>query len=68
MDKNTSKFIIMLGLTVSIKMAAKANYAPKWFGHVLRTEDNSEKIALNFEVRGKRKKGSQRAHGGREKL
>ena len=34
-------------------MTAKAN-ALKWFGHELRTEeDNSVRIALNFEVRGK---------------
>ena len=35
---------------------AKAN-ALRWFGYVLRAEeDNPVKMALNFELRGKRKK------------
>ena len=44
----------MLDLTVSMKMAANAL---KCFGHVLRAEDNPMRMALNFKVRGKRKKG-----------
>ena len=48
------KLMAKLGLTASIEMAA----ALKWFGHLLRTdEDNPVRMALNFEVRGKRKKG-----------
>ena len=55
--KNSNELMAMLGLTVSIEMAAKTN-ALRWFGHVLRTEeDNPVKKALNFEVDGKRKKG-----------
>ena len=47
----------MLGLTVSIEMAVKANVL-RWFGHVLRTKkDNSVRMTLKFEVRGKRKIG-----------
>ena len=38
----------MLGLSVSMEMAAKAN-ALRWFGHLLRTEANPVRIALNFE-------------------
>ena len=44
--KNTSELMTMLGLTVSMEMAAKEN-ALKWFGHVLRIEDNLVKMALN---------------------
>ena len=51
--KNTSELI---GLAVSMKMAAKAN-VPRWFGLMLRTEDNRVSTALNFEVRRKRKNG-----------
>jgi len=40
----------MLGLTASIETTAKVN-ALRWFGHVLRTEENS---ALKVEVLGKR--------------
>ena len=41
-------------------MAAKAL---KCFGHELRIEDNPVRMALNFEVRGKRKiKGTQKAN------
>jgi len=49
--------MIMLDLTTSIEMTAKAN-ALRWFGHALRTEENSAlKVALDFEVLEKRKRG-----------
>ena len=47
----------VLGLTVSMEMEAKTN-ALRWFRHELRTEeDNLVRMALNFEVSAKRKKG-----------
>ena len=54
--KNTGNLMTKLDLIVLMEMAAKAN-ALRWFGHVLRIEDNSVKMALNFEMRGKRTKG-----------
>ena len=48
----------MLGSTASMENAAKAN-ALRWFGHVLKAEDNPMKIAFNFMVKGK---NAQRAH------
>ena len=51
----------MLGLTVSLEMAAKAN-AQRWCRYVLRTKENNPfRMALNFEVRGKRR-CAQKAH------
>jgi len=48
--KNTKDLMNMLGLPASIEMTAKAN-ALRWFGHVLRTEENSVlRVALNFDV------------------
>ena len=41
-----------LGLNVSIETVAKAN-SLRWFGHVVKAEDNCLKMALNYEVRGK---------------
>ena len=52
-QKNTSKSMTMLGLTVLMKMAAKAN-ALRWFGHVFRAEDNRVRMAMNFEVKRKK--------------
>ena len=52
--KNTSKLTRMLGLTALMEMTAKAL---RWFGHLLRIEDNTMTMTLNFEVREKRKKG-----------
>ena len=34
--------------------------AIRWYGHVLRRDDDVLKIALNFEVNGKRKRGRPR--------
>jgi len=58
MDRKSTKDLMnMLGLTASIEITVKAN-ALRWFGHVLRTEENSTlKAALDFEVLGKRKRG-----------
>ena len=40
-----------------MEMAAKSNVL-RWFGHVLTAEkDNPVRMVVNFEVRGKRKKG-----------
>ena len=55
-DRNTSEVMSMLGLTVQMEMTANSN-ALRWFGHVLRAEDNPVNMALIFEVRGTRKKG-----------
>ena len=46
----------MLGLTASVKMVANAQ---GWFRLVLKAEDNPLGIALNFEVRKKRRVGAQ---------
>ena len=51
---NTSELMTVLGLTVLMKKAAKAN-APRWFGHLRAEKDNLVRMVLNFEVRGKRK-------------
>ena len=52
----------MLGLTVPTEMAAKAK-ALRQFGYKLKAkEDNSVRMALNFEVREKLKKKCPRAH------
>jgi len=58
MDRKSTKDLMnMLGLTASIERTAKAN-ALRWFGHILRTEENSVlKVALDFEVLGKTKRG-----------
>jgi len=68
MDRKSTKDLMnMLGLTALIEMTTKVN-ALRWFGHVLRTEENSAlKVALYLEVLGKRKRRLRRAHG-KEKL
>jgi len=59
--KSTKDLMTMLGLTASIEMTAKVN-ALRWFGHVLRTEENSALIvALDIVVPGKRE-DVRRAH------
>ena len=56
--KNTSELMIMLGLTAAMEMSAKA-IAMRWFEHVLRTkEDNAVRMALSFQVKGKKKERS----------
>ena len=44
--KNTSELVTILGLTSSTAIPAMAN-ALRWFGHVLETEDNPLRMALN---------------------
>ena len=51
--KSTSELMKMLGLTVFIKLAAKANEL-RWFGRVLRAEDNRVRMTLKFEVKEKK--------------
>ena len=51
--KNTIELITELGLKALMKMAANA---PRWFGYESRAEDDTVKMALNFEDSGKRKK------------
>ena len=47
----------MLGLKKTIGRLATAN-GVRWYGHVLRRDDNSVlRVALNLEVSGKRKRG-----------
>ena len=47
----------MLGLKETIDRLATANRV-RWYGHVLRRDDDSVfRVALNFEVSGKRKRG-----------
>ena len=60
MDKNTSELMTMLGLTVLMERAAKANAPRCFFGHVSKTENNPERMTLNFEESGKRKKHMER--------
>ena len=56
-------YIYMLGLKETIDQLAMAN-SVHWYGHVLRREDGHVlRRALDFEVEGQRKKGSQRGHG-----
>ena len=47
----------MLGLKETVGKMAKANKV-RWYGHVLRKDDgNVLRKALEFEVKGKRKRG-----------
>ena len=47
----------MLGLKKTIDRLAAAN-GVRWYGHVLRTDDDSVlRVALNLEMSGKRKRG-----------
>ena len=55
--KNTRELITVLGLTVSMEMAAKANTLEMIWELLRAKEDDPMRMALNFEVRGKRKKG-----------
>ena len=59
--KTTEEQMDMLGLKETIDRLATANGA-KWYGHVLRRDDDSVfRVALNFEVSGKRKRGRPKA-------
>ena len=55
--KTTEKQMGMLGLKETTDRLATANEV-RWYGHVLRRDDDSVlRVALNFEVSGKRKRG-----------
>ena len=55
--KTTEEQMDMLGLKETIDRLATAN-GVRWYGHVLRSDDDSVlRVALNFEVTGKRKRG-----------
>jgi len=51
--KNTEELIAMLGLEESLDRMAKAS-SMRWYGHVLRTEENNVLLkALHFELLGR---------------
>ena len=55
--KTTEEQMDMLGLKETIDRLATLN-GVRWYGHVLRRDDNSVlRVALNLEVSGKRKQG-----------
>ena len=55
--KRTEDLMEMLGLKETVVQMAKAN-GVRWYGHVLRRDDGHVlRKALEFEVRGKRKRG-----------
>ena len=57
-DRNTTEEQTdMLGLKETIDRLATAN-GVRWYGHVLRRDDNSVlRVALDLEVSGNRKRG-----------
>ena len=58
--KRTGNLMEMLGLKETVVQMAKAN-GVRWFGHVLRRDDGHIlRKALEFEVKGKRKRGQPR--------
>ena len=55
--KRTEALMEMLGLKETVVQMAKAN-GVRWYGHVLRRGDGHVlRKALEFEVKGKRKRG-----------
>ena len=55
--KTTEEQVDMLGLKKTIDRLATANEV-RWYGHVLRRDDNSVlRVLLNLEVSGNRKRG-----------
>ena len=55
--KTTKEQMDMLGLKKTINRFATAN-GVRWYGHVLRRDDDSVfRVALDLEVKGKRKRG-----------
>ena len=55
--KTTEEQMDMLGLKEAIGQLATANEV-RWYGHVLRRDNDSVlRVALDFEVSGKRKQG-----------
>ena len=60
MERRTEDLMEMLGLKETVVQMAKAN-GVRWYGHVLRREDwHVLRKALEFEVKGKRKRGQPR--------
>ena len=58
--KRTGDLMEMLGLKETVVQMAKTNGA-RWYGHVLRRDDKHVlRKALEFEVKGKRKRGRPR--------
>ena len=59
-EKRTGDLMEMLGLKESVVQMAKAN-GVRWYGHVLRRDDEHVlRKALEFEEKGKRKRGRPR--------
>ena len=55
--KRTEDLLEMLGLKETVVQSAKV-IEVRWYGHVLRRDDGHVlRIALEFEVKGKRKQG-----------
>ena len=55
--KRTGDLMEMLGLKESVVQMVKAN-GVRWYGHVLRRDDGHVlRKVLEFEVKGKRKRG-----------
>ena len=55
--KRTGDLMEMLGLKETVVQMAKPN-GVRWYGHVLRRDDGHVlRKALEFEVKGKRKRG-----------
>ena len=58
--RRTEHLMEMLGLKETVVQMAKA-YGVRWYGHVLRRDDGHVlRKALEFEVKGKRKRGRPR--------
>ncbi|XP_068756631.1 uncharacterized protein [Montipora capricornis] len=58
--KRTKDLMEMLGLKETVVQMAKAN-GVRWYGHVLRRDDGQFlRKALEFELKGKRKRGGQK--------
>ena len=57
MERRTEDLMEMLGLKETVVQMAKAN-GVRWYGQVLRRDDGHVlRKALEFEVKGKRKRG-----------
>ena len=54
--KNTEEPMEMLGLKKTLDRMAKAN-GVRWYGHVIRREDDNVLKAMMMEVNGQRKRG-----------
>ena len=56
--KRTEDLMEMLGLKETVVQMAEANDGVRWYVHVLRRDDgHALRKALEFEVKGKRKRG-----------